>query len=148
MLSLKCSFEPMVQLWGGSLWTSLTRNEGVQTQGRKLRGDAVTHSTAFSGVSTLCYIYGLRWWMWARSEERGARMRWRTAVYGSGFKGHISIRETYQVLTLLDFTQRGAVESPCGLDISFPDVDTRLILCVQQNMPTVVDLSPFSLQIL
>lgn len=65
------------------------------------------------------------------------------AVYGSGFKGQISIRETYQVLTLLDFTQREAVENPCGLDISFPDVDTGLILCVQQNIPTVVDLFPF-----
>lgn len=81
--------------------------------------------------------------MWARSEERGASMRWRTAVCGSGFKGHISIRETYQVLSLLDFTQREAVENPCGLDISFPDVDTGLILCVQQNIPTVVDLFPF-----
>lgn len=100
---------------------------GRSADSRKLWGDAVTHSTAFSGLSTLCYIYGLRWWMWAWSEERGASMRWRTAVYGSGFKGHISIRETYQVLTLLDFTQREAVENPCGLDISFPDVDTGLI---------------------
>lgn len=86
--------------------------------------------------------------MWARSEEHGASTRWRTPVYGSAFKGHISISETYQVLTLLDFTQREAVQNPCGLDISFPDVDTRLILCAQQNMSTVVDLSPISLQIL